>query len=104
MRYDVQVNPLNPVEYLACCGVFEILSRFDASATSWWENEPGHAFWIESEIDEASILACLKETFSDWSQWRGQEEKNLNDQTLILSNDDGSEDEVNREDEESNEG
>ena len=29
MKYDIQVNPLNPVEYLACCGVFEILARFD---------------------------------------------------------------------------
>lgn len=83
MKYDVQVNPTNPVEYLACCGVFEILARFDGNATSWWEVEPQPGFWIESEIDEASLLACLKEAFSDWRQWRRREGENQNDGSLI---------------------
>jgi len=52
VKYDVQVNPLNPVEYLACCGVFEILARFDSNATAWWELEPHPRFWLESKIDE----------------------------------------------------
>jgi CRISPR-associated protein Csb3 len=83
MKYDVQVNPMNPVEYLACCGVFEILARFDSNTTSWWEVEPQPGFRIESEIDEASLLACLKETFSDWGQWQGQEGENRNNESLI---------------------
>src|SRR5436853_1030779 len=74
MKYDIQVNPLNPVEYLACCGVFEILARFDANATSWWELEPLPRFWLESEIDEASLLTCLTQALADWSQWQRQEE------------------------------
>ena len=73
MKYNIQLNPLNPVEYLACCGVFEILARFDASATSWWELESQPSFWIESEIDEASLLTCLTQTLSDWGQWQAEE-------------------------------
>ncbi len=73
MKYNIQVNPLNPVEYLACCGVFEILARFDASATSWWELESQPSFWLESEIDEASLLTCLTQTLSDWGQWQAEE-------------------------------
>lgn len=69
MKYDIQVNHLNPVEYLACCGVFEILAHFDSNATCWWEVEPQPRFWLESEIDEGSLLTCLKEAFSDWNQW-----------------------------------
>jgi CRISPR-associated protein Csb3 len=70
MKYDIQVNPMNPVEYLACCGLFEILARFDNNATSWWEIEPQPRFWIESEIDEASLLACLTQSLTDGSQWQ----------------------------------
>jgi CRISPR-associated protein Csb3 len=73
MKYNIQVNPLNPVEYLACCGVFEILARFDANAISWWELESQPSFWLESEIDEASLLACLTQALSDWSQWQAEE-------------------------------
>ncbi len=70
MKYNIQVNPLNPVNYLACCGVFEILARFDFSATSWWILEPHPCFWIESEIAETSLLDCLTRTLTDWSQWQ----------------------------------
>ena len=104
MKYDIQVNPTNPVEYLACCGVFEILSRFDGSATSWWEIEPQARFWIESEIDEASILACLKETFSDWSQWRSPEEENQSDEPLTAKNEEETDEEQSGEEDEGNEG
>jgi CRISPR-associated protein Csb3 len=77
VKYDIQVNPLNPVEYLACCGVFEILSRFDRTALSYWELEPQPRFWIESEIDEASLLDCITATLSNWKQWQ-EEEKTPN--------------------------
>ena len=70
MKYDIQVNPYNPVEYLACCGVFEILTRFDATATSKWSVEKQPRFSIESEIEEAELLRCLKDTLTDWSQWQ----------------------------------
>ena len=101
MKYNIQVNPLNPVEYLACCGVFEILARFDANATSWWELEPQPRFWLESEIDEASLLTCLTQALADWSRWQRQGE----DQTeeALISEDGESGEESNNEEEKSNE-
>lgn len=104
MKYDVRVNPMNPVEYLACCGAFEILTRFDGNATSWWETEPQPGFWIESEIDEASLLACLKETFSDWGQWRSREGENRNDESLIAEDVEDNAEETDGDEEEGFEG
>jgi CRISPR-associated protein Csb3 len=75
MKYDIQVNPLNPVEYLACCGAFEILARFDVEATSWWELVPRPRFWIESTIDEASLLRCLIDSLSNWDEWQRSEQE-----------------------------
>lgn len=75
MKCDIQVNPLNPVEYLASCGMFEILARFDAAATSWWRLGPSPRFWIESKIDEASLLQCLTDALSNWSEWQTSENK-----------------------------
>jgi CRISPR-associated protein Csb3 len=69
MRYSLQANPFNPVEYLACCGLFEILVRFDARAMAWWAKPNEACFNIESEISEESFLQCLKETFSDYGAW-----------------------------------
>lgn len=99
MKYDIQVNPLNPVEYLACCGVFEILARFDANAVSWWETEPQPRFWLESEIDEPLLLTCLTQALTDWNQWQKQN----NDQADESSNVAG-ESEESESEEEGNEG
>lgn len=82
MRYVIHANPLNPVQYLACCGVFEILSRFDANAMGWWESEPQSGFWLESVIDEASVLTCLKDAFAGWAQCRSSAEDDRNDEAL----------------------
>ena len=106
MKYDIEVNPLNPVEYLACCGAFEILARFDASATSWWELEAQPRFWLESEIDEALLLTCLTQALADWSQWqrRGEDQS---DETVISEDEESGEEPDSEEpdsEEESNEG
>ena len=93
MKYDIQVNPYNPVEYLACCGVFEILTRFDQTATSWWEVEKQPRFWIESEIDEAELLRCLKDSLTDWSQWQKQED----DASALDSDEVGTDETANKE-------
>lgn len=65
----IQVAPQNPVQYLACCGIFEIVSRFDATATSRWITHPHPEFAMESLIDEGSILSCLVRTFTDSTCW-----------------------------------
>jgi CRISPR-associated protein Csb3 len=70
MKYDIQANPYNPVEYLACCGIFEILSRFDGKAVSWWDTATQPHYWVESEIAEAALLLCLKQTLADWGKWQ----------------------------------
>ena len=70
MKYDIQVNPFNPVEYLACCGILEILARFDANTVSQWEVEPQPRLWLESSIDEAALLQCVAKTLSQWSKWQ----------------------------------
>ena len=69
MRYRLRINPFNPVEYLAACGLFEILVRFDATATSWWAPPQEASFFLETEISEEAFLQCLKETFSDYATW-----------------------------------
>jgi hypothetical protein len=94
MKCDIQVNPLNPVEYLACCGLFEILARFDADATSWWELEPQPRFWIESKIDEASLLRCLTDTLSNWNEWQTSENKTRDD---LISEDEEADEKVREE-------
>jgi hypothetical protein len=66
----IQVNPLNPVQYLACCGVFAVLSRFDAWAVSHWILNPQKSFSIESRIDEQSILEALVTSFTDRGRWK----------------------------------
>jgi CRISPR-associated protein Csb3 len=70
MKYDIQVNPFNPVEYLACCGVFEILAHFDSQATGGWELEPQPRLWLESAIDESALLQSLTDTLSHWNEWQ----------------------------------
>jgi CRISPR-associated protein Csb3 len=75
MKYDIQVNPYNPVEYLACCGVLEILARFDVKAASWWEAEGTPRLWLDSETDEAALLRCLTQTLTDWGEWQSLAEQ-----------------------------
>lgn len=104
MKYDIQMNPLNPVEYLACCGLFEILTRFDPTATSWWEIESQPRFWLESKIDEASLLICLTQTFSNWTQWQKGDQENQNDETLVFEDEQESGEESDNEGKEVNEG
>ncbi len=97
MKYDIQVNPYNPVEYLACCGVFEILTRFDTTATSKWDMENQLCFSIESEIEEAELVRCLKDTLTDWSQWQKQEDSSALDPDEVgtdeTANEEGDEEE-----------
>lgn len=73
MKYDIHANPFNPVEYLACCGIFEILSRFDPEAVSWWNPPIQGRFIVESSVDESSLLDCLVEALSGYEAWQSAE-------------------------------
>ena len=44
------------MQYLACCGIVEIASRFDTVATSQWIASPQPAFVVETLITEDSLV------------------------------------------------
>ncbi|MFZ4984438.1 MAG: hypothetical protein ACOYLF_03160 [Blastocatellia bacterium] len=99
MRYRLRANPFNPIEYLAACGLFEILVRFDPAATSCWVLPQEAGFNIESEVSEESLLQCLKETLCDYATWSSApavlDADSETDETGISERDDeGSEEET----------
>jgi CRISPR-associated protein Csb3 len=58
------------VEYLACCGILEILGRFDPDALSWWEPAgESPRVWLDTASDENALLGCLTRTLTTWSVW-----------------------------------
>ncbi len=65
----IHVVPQNPVQYLACCGIVEITSRFDIAATSQWVVLPQPEFIVETLLAEDSLVSCLVRTFTDWKNW-----------------------------------
>jgi hypothetical protein len=69
-RIEIHATPLNPVQYLACCGVFEIVARFDTRATAHWTTNASPAFEIASKINEADALQCVSNAITDWDCWR----------------------------------
>jgi hypothetical protein len=66
----IEVNALNPVEYLACCGIFEIASRFDETALAHWQSGDITTFGLESVISEKELLEIILSTLADWSKWK----------------------------------
>lgn len=69
-RIEIQASPLNPVQYLACCGVFEIVARFDTMAMAHWTSNASPGFTITSQINEADALQCVSSAITDWDCWR----------------------------------
>ncbi|MDT4896439.1 MAG: CRISPR-associated endonuclease/helicase Cas3 [Acidobacteriota bacterium] len=71
-RYEIkiEVNALNPVEYLACCGIFEIASRFDETALAHWQSGDTTTFALESVVSEKELLEIILSTLTDWSKWK----------------------------------
>jgi CRISPR-associated protein Csb3 len=66
----IEANALNPVEYLACCGIFEIASRFDETALAHWQSGDTTAFALESVISEKELLEIILSTLIDWNKWK----------------------------------
>jgi CRISPR-associated protein Csx14 len=66
---QIKINPTNPAQYLACCGIFEIAARFDPAAVSRWETDDAATrFLIETTINEAELVKCLVTTFTEWDE------------------------------------
>lgn len=69
-RIIIETNPANPVNYLACCGIFDIVSRFDSAAlASWHSARLPSQFVIQSSVSEADFLASLEETLTRPERW-----------------------------------
>jgi hypothetical protein len=66
----IEVNALNPVEYLACCGIFEIAARFDETALAHWQSGDAIAFVLESVLSEKELLGIILSTLTDWNKWK----------------------------------
>lgn len=66
----IEVNARNPVEYLACCGIFEITSRFDETALAHWQSGDIMTFALESVVSEKELLKIVLSTLTDWSKWK----------------------------------
>ena len=65
----IEVNAANPVEYLACCGIFEIASRFDETALAHWQSGDSTTFILESALSEKDLLEIIIPTLTDWAKW-----------------------------------
>jgi hypothetical protein len=69
-RITIPCNPANPVNYLACCGLFDLLARMDSGALGWWQTKAPVAFLLESEVAEPDLLATVLNTLSSVSCWK----------------------------------
>ncbi|MEI7774456.1 MAG: hypothetical protein WCK17_06740 [Verrucomicrobiota bacterium] len=66
----IPCQPANPVDYLACCGLADLLARMDRTARTHWRTAAPLAFVMESTLTEAEFLAALLGTFRTASRWR----------------------------------
>lgn len=66
----IEVNALNPVEYLACCGIFEIAARFDETTLAHWQSGDTTTFALESDVSEKELLEIIISTLTDWNKWK----------------------------------
>lgn len=60
--FIVAVDATNPGEYLAACGIIELVGRLDRSSTSAWTRKQGLVAQAPSAVcDVCEILTCIEE-------------------------------------------
>jgi hypothetical protein len=69
-RITIPCNPANPVNYLACCGLFDLLARMDSGALSRWQTKAPVAFLLEGEVAEAEFAATVLHTLCSADCWK----------------------------------
>lgn len=84
VEIEVPCNPANPVLYLACCGLFDLLSRIDPAARGSWRADAPVRFVLESAVSEADFLAMLLNVFCDPLRWDYPPPDGGNEPTLIV--------------------
>ncbi len=77
---QLTIDARNPGEYLAVCGLLEVLSRYDANATSAWRRETGvlpslpsaaaDVCEVNAGIDEAAVTVELAKHLGSKDAWR----------------------------------
>jgi hypothetical protein len=68
-RITIPTNPANPVNYLACCGLFDLLARLDPGAHGSWQTKAPVAFVIESKLAESELTATVLDILCSFSRW-----------------------------------
>jgi CRISPR-associated protein Csx14 len=69
-QITIPCNPANPVNYLACCGLFDLLARMDAGAFGCWQTKPPVAFLLESEVRQNDLVVVVLDTICSPDRWR----------------------------------
>src|SRR5439155_18238629 len=71
-RHQIAIpcHPANPVNYLACCGLADILARMDRTALTHWRTAAPLGFVMESSLTEAKYLAALLVTLRVSERWK----------------------------------
>lgn len=77
---QLAVDARNPGEYLAVCGLLEVLSRYDANVTSAWRRTPGvlpslpsaaaDVCEINVNVDEAAVAAEVAKHLGSKDAWK----------------------------------
>jgi hypothetical protein len=68
----IEVNAENPVEYLACCGIFEIASRIDRNAEAYWTKDTPTKFVLTTICEEEDLTHRILQIFVDEKSWTFQ--------------------------------
>lgn len=77
---QLAIDARNPGEYLAVCGLLEVLSRYDANATSAWRRATGVVQSLPSaaadvcevitEVDEATVVVQVAKHLGSRDAWK----------------------------------
>lgn len=76
---QLAIDARNPGEYLAVCGLLEVLSRYDANVTSGWRRTPeiltslpsaaADVCEINTDVDEAAVASEVAEHLGSKDAW-----------------------------------
>jgi hypothetical protein len=66
---EIPTNPFNPVNYLACCGLFDLIARMDKDALGWWNSEKPVRFCLQTRFSEPDLLRSLLSSLRTLERW-----------------------------------
>lgn len=69
-KIEIEITAENPVEYLACCGIFEIVARIDKDAEAHWTKDAPTKFILTTTCAEEKLIHSIVQTFTDKEKWK----------------------------------